>query len=119
MDFSTSRTRVISNLDAFGYKRKGDGDFIVVKLPLFSSIRIIFSQESVSLEPRFGNVGRTSSSWTFMLAAVAVASLVSWIEMKSGPVLMYIVLAGAVWDVYRYILTESMITRIQNWLEPA
>ena len=119
MDFSESRERIVTKFHAFGYKVRDEGDFIVVSLPLFSKIRIAFGPESIDVSPRFGALSRGLTTWTILLAALGCAGLL-WMDSLPTHRVAYVsflVLVGALWDVYRYVLTENMITRIHYWLE--
>ncbi len=127
---TTAELRV--KLEQLGYSVSEDKSWIVVRLPLFCSVRISHNSQTFLFDPRFGIAGRSTATWMlFILAFLMLLSfllipdlLVLLTEKRSAlpfltlPGLRIFIVCGFIlafiWDIYRYILTEQFITRAQH-----
>ncbi len=116
MDESLAELR--QTLDRLGYVVVPHGDHLCVRLPLAASIRIYSSTERVRLVSRFGPFGRMSA--VLATAAVGVAALAGALATFGlGPaalVVAFLAVVGLAHDGYRFVLTESCTTRLQQLL---
>lgn len=119
-------------LEQLGYNVKEDKSWIVIRLPLFCSVRMSHDRHSFIFDLRFGIASRSTATW--MLFILAFLMLLSFLIIPELVVLLtekraalpFFTLPGLrlfigcgfilafIWDVYRYILTEQSITRAQH-----
>lgn len=89
-------------------------DHVCVRLPLLTSVRVRYDGARLTFDPRFGASSRTASTATAFVAASSVIVGMAVVGTDL-PVLMAAgtisVLASA-YDVMRYIVTESAISRV-------
>ena len=111
-------TELRQTLDRLGYVVVPHGDHLCVRLPLGASVRIYASSGRVRLVPRFGPFGRMTGVLT--TSAVGVAALAgALVTLGLGPVALvagFLGVVGLAHDGYRFVLTESCATRLQQLL---
>jgi len=105
-------------LDRLGYVVVPHGDYLCVRLPLAASVRVYSSNGRVRLVSRFGPFGRMSA--VLVTAGVGVAALAGALATFGlGPaalVVAFLAVVGLAHDGYRFVLTESCTTRLQQLL---
>ena len=105
-------------LDRLGYVVVPHGDHLCVRLPLAASVRVYSSNGRLRLVSRFGPFGRMTG--VLATAAVGVAALAGTLAMIGlGPVALvvgFLAVVGLAHDGYRFVLTESCMTRLQQLL---
>lgn len=105
-------------LDRLGYVVVPHGDHLCVRLPLAASVRVYSSSGRLRLVSRFGPFGRMTA--VLVTAAVGVAALagalaafgVGTVAIVAG----FLAVVGLAHDGYRFVLTESCTTRLQQLL---
>ena len=128
MNADTPLADLRSRLSRLGYSVHEVGSGFAVRLPLICSVRIFPRGDALVFEPRFGRVRRSTATWwmfflTMLLWTVTLAYL--FVTSRLGiPIVEHRVLLlifglvaamfSYVWDVYRYLLTESFVTRAQS-----
>lgn len=94
-------------------------DHVCVRLPLLCSVRVRYDGARLTCEPRFGALGRTSATSVKLNGgAVGVATLlgtagITPLTLAAG----FLVGLAAAYDVIRYVLTESTVTRVMTLWE--
>jgi len=105
-------------LDRLGYVVVPHGDHLCVRLPLAASVRVYSSNGRLRLVPRFGPFGRMTA--VLATAAVGVAALVGALTTvgvgSAALVVGFLAVVGLAHDGYRFVLTESCTTRLQQLL---
>ena len=105
-------------LDRLGYVVVPHGDHLCVRLPLAASVRVYSSNGRVRLVSRFGPFGRMTA--VLATAVVGVAALAGALAVLGlGPVALvagFLAVVGLAHDGYRFVLTESCMTRLQQLL---
>jgi len=118
MGVDNSLAELRQTLDRFGYVVVPHGDHLCVRLPLAASVRIYSSSGRVRLVPRFGPFGRmTGVLATAVVGIAAVAGALATLGL--GPVAGvagFLGMVGLAHDGYRFVLTESCATRLQQLL---
>ena len=131
MDIDTPLTDLRSRLSRLGYNVEEVDSGFTVRLPLICSVRIFRRGDALVFEPRFGRARRSTATWLLFfgtmllwvvtLAYLATASLLGFPIVKHRVLLLVFALVGAVfahiWDVYRYVITESFVSRAQALAE--
>ena len=111
-------TELRQTLDRLGYVVVPHGDHLCVRLPLGASVRIYSSSGRVRFVSRFGPFGRTTG--VLATGAVGVAAVAgALVTLGLGPVALiagFLGLVGLAHDGYRFVLTESCATRLQQLL---
>jgi hypothetical protein len=105
-------------LERLGYVVVPHGDHLCVRLPLAASVRVYSSSGRLRLVSRFGPFGRMTG--VLATGAVGVAALVGALATVGlGPVAVvvgFLAVTGLAHDGYRFVLTESCVTRLQQLL---
>ena len=104
-------------LDRLGYVVVPHGDHLCVRLPLGASVRVYSSTGRLRLVSRFGPFGRMTG--VLATATVGVAGLAGALAaLGLGPALVvgFLAVVGLAHDGYRFVLTESCMTRLQQLL---
>jgi hypothetical protein len=115
-----------THLAELGYRTRPNVDGFSVRLPLFSSVAINVTGDAVRVVPRFGFASRTVATW-MMFGVLMLASLGVFLGAALAPArfsdlplmpalgawVLYTLLIGAIWDGFRYIITENMVTKIE------
>jgi len=103
-------------LDRLGYVVVPHGDHLCVRLPLAASVRIYSSSGRLRLVSRFGPFGRMTG--VLVTAAVGVGALAGALALLGvGSVALvvgFLGVTGLAHDGYRFVLTESCTTRLQQ-----
>lgn len=110
-------TDLRQTLDRLGYVVVPHGDHLCVRLPLLASVRIYSSNGRLRLVSRFGPFGRTSG--VLATGAVGVAAVAGALTLLGPPVALvaaFLGVAGLAHDGYRFVLTESCVSRLQQLL---
>ena len=111
-------TELRQTLDRLGYVVVPHGDHLCVRLPLAASVRVYSSNGRLRLVSRFGPFGRMTA--VLATAAVGVAGLAGALAtLGLGPgalVVGFLAVTGLAHDGYRFVLTESCVTRLQQLL---
>ena len=114
----TSLAELRQTLDRLGYVVVPHGDHLCVRLPLAASIRVYSSSGRLRLVPRFGPFGRMTA--VLVTAAVGVGALAAALTMlgvgAAALVVAFLAVVGLAHDGYRFVLTESCTTRLQQLL---
>jgi len=90
-------------------------DHVCVRLPLLSSVRVRYDGERLACEPRFGALGRTAATVVTVggggLGAATFLALagITPATLAGG----FLVGLAGIYEVMRYVLTESAVTRVQ------
>jgi len=125
----SERDQLVVQLESAGYRAKRhSAGRVVVSLPLFCSVNInIGPADFWRLTPRFGFVNRSSAVW-LQLAIYLVFPPLTFALLGEGSYRLYIVafqaycfVLAAIWDGYRFVLTEGVMTRlstIQTGIDP-
>jgi hypothetical protein len=104
-----------AELERLGYIVVPHGDHICVRLPLLASVTIYEREGHLRLEPQFGPFKRSTA---LTIGAVGIPTTIAAVIgiIGGGPATL-VVAAGAaaylVTDLYRLILTESCVGRLQ------
>lgn len=91
-------------------------DHVCVRLPLLSSVRVRYDGERLTCEPRFGALGRTAATVVAIggggLGAATFLALagITPATLAGG----FLVGLAGIYEVMRYVLTESAVTRVQT-----
>ena len=105
-------------LDRLGYVVVPHGDHLCVRLPLAASVRVYSSNGRLRLVSRFGPFGRMTG--VLATGAVGVGAVAGALAMLGlGPVALvagFLGVVGLAHDGYRFVLTESCTTRLQQLL---
>ena len=104
-------------LDRLGYVVVPHGDHLCVRLPLAASVRVYSSSGRWRLVSRFGPFGRTTG--VLATGALSVAAVAGALALLAPPVALvagFLGLVGLAHDGYRFVLTESCATRLQQLL---
>ena len=110
-------TELRQTLDRLGYVVVPHKDHLCVRLPLAASVRVYSSAGRVRLVSRFGPFGRTTGVLvTGALSVVAVAGALALLAPPVALVAGFLGLVGLAHDGYRFVLTESCTTRLQQLL---
>lgn len=94
-------------------------DHVCVRLPLLSSVRVRYDGERLACEPRFGALGRTAATVVTVggggLGAATFLALagITPATLAGG----FLVGLAGVYEVMRYVLTESTVTRVMTLWE--
>lgn len=110
-------TELRQTLDRLGFVVVPHGDHLCVRLPLAASVRVYSSNGRVRLVSRFGPFGRMTA--VLATGAVGVAALAGALAMFGLPVAVvtgFLAVVGLAHDGYRFVLTESCTTRLQQLL---
>ena len=126
LNLSQTLTATNQELCKLGYTVEDIASGISVRLPLFCSVRIYYDGKILRFEPRFGMISRSNATWLFFvllsLNLFVVTCLTAYpffsdsLRFFSDGLRFFIgvtIVWSVVWDVYRYILTENLITRAQ------
>jgi hypothetical protein len=120
MSVSQELLNISAKLSQLGFTVQSADTRITIRLPLYCSVRISYEGQNLRMEPRFGYTHRSVESWigfalfaviwlgyrfTAMGSSITIASLI-WI----GFLLVFYI----VWDINRYIITESAIAQIRQ-----
>lgn len=99
---------------AMGYKARNFEGGIEVRLPLCCSVRIEPEGDCFRFTPRFGAMGRAGAIWVDTFVSLVLLLLAVSPEFIHGwkVILLGCAVLAAVWDVFRMILTEGLITRL-------
>jgi len=118
MGVDNSLTELRQTLDRLGYVVVPHGDHLCVRLPLAASVRIYSSSGRLRLVSRFGPFGRTTGVLATGVGSVAAVVAVL-ATLGLGPVALvagFLGVIGLAHDGYRFVLTESCATRLQQLL---
>jgi hypothetical protein len=101
-------------LEAAGMVAAVHADHLCVRLPLLASVRVRYDGARLSFEPRFGAASRTVATISTFgsVSALLVGMTLAGI---AAPALVAVGAFGALasaYDVMRYVVTESAITRV-------
>ena len=111
-------TELRQTLERLGYVVVPHGDHLCVRLPLAASVRVYSSNGRLRLVSRFGPFGRMTA--VLATAAVGVAGLagaLATLGLGTGAfVVGFLAVTGLAHDGYRFVLTESCVTRLQQLL---
>ena len=110
-------TELRQTLDRLGYVVVPHGDHLCVRLPLAASVRVYSSNGRLRLVSRFGPFGRMTA--VLATGAVGVAALAGAVALFGLPVAVvtgFLAMVGLAHDGYRFVLTESCTTRLQQLL---
>ena len=111
-------TELRQTLDRLGYVVVPHGDHLCVRLPLAASVRVYSSNGRLRLVSRFGPFGRMTG--VLATAAVGVGVVVGALATVGlGAVALvagFLGVVGLAHDGYRFVLTESCTTRLQQLL---
>ena len=103
-------------LDRLGVVAVEHPDHLCVRLPLLCSVRVRYDGARMTCEPRFGALERTrATAVTIGGGALGAATFLAFAGLTPATVAagFLVGLAGA-YDVMRYVLTESTVTRVQT-----
>lgn len=107
-------------LTKLGYSVETKGETILVKLPLFCSVSVSLSDDTLKCDARFGFVGRTLATWLNCLIVPYIFLYISWTIKANNLYIAFIgisILLIGIWEVFRYILTQSFINLVQQiWI---
>ena len=111
-------TELRQTLDRLGYVVVPHGDHLCVRLPLGASVRIYSSTGRVRLVSRFGPFGRTTGVLATAAAGVGVlAAALATFGLGPGALIAgFLGMVGLAHDGYRFVLTESCASRLQQLL---
>jgi hypothetical protein len=113
---------IVEDLRVLGYNAVPNSQGCKIKLPLWSSVTIMFQQDSIRFLPKVGRTSLTVSTWGSLLLLVVTFSLFSsnfeaaspnnifWVSM------FFFSIVDLVWSGYSYILTESATSTVRNLL---
>ena len=89
-------------------------DHLCVRLPLLASVRLRFDGTRLTVDPRFGAASRTvATASTFgSVSALVVGMAVSGVALPAIVAVGAIGVLASAYDVMRFIVTESAITRV-------
>ena len=107
-------------LEKLGYKTREHENGIVIILPLQCSIVVDFEEDKVRCQPKFNKVRRSTATWMNLSVGMLIATVFIFFvndELRLTVFLLWMFLMAGIWDLYRYILTEQMITRIWNFVK--
>jgi len=101
-------------LEAAGVVAAVHADHLCVRPPLLSSVRVRYDGARLTFDPRSGAVSRTLGTATVVLASiVAVAAVIAWgVALPTVVGVGVLAALSGVFDVMRYVVTESAITRV-------
>jgi hypothetical protein len=111
-------TELRQTLDRLGYVVVPHGDHLCVRLPLAASVRVYSSLGRMRLVPRFGPFGRTTGVVATAVVGVGVVAG-ALATLGAGSVALvaaFLGVIGLAHDGYRFVLTESCATRLQQLL---
>jgi hypothetical protein len=101
-------------LDAAGVVVAVHSDHLCVRLTLLASVRVRYDGTRLAFEPRFGAVPRaTATASTFFAGTAGIIALIvtgAALPMTIGVGVLGVL--GSAFDVMRYVVTESAITRV-------
>ena len=106
-------------LEGLGVVAVEHPDHLCVRLPLICSVRVRYDGARLTTEPRFGALGRTRATAVLMGGgATAVGTLLSTRGVTPTTLAVGLLVGlAASYEVMRYVLTESTVTRVQTlWL---
>lgn len=109
-------------LRALGHEVRDTTDGFRVVLPLFTSVDVSISDGKLTARARSGNMSRTSAAsltlGTLALVPILfvipgfVDSVNSWLS-EFATWLRYVFVLAAIWEVLRFIVSESMVVRVE------
>jgi hypothetical protein len=109
-------------LRALGYEICDTADGFRVVLPLFTSVDVTASNGELRVRARSGRMSRASAA-SLTFGSVALVPLLFVIPGFIGPMdlwlsefatwLRYVFVLAAVWEVLRFIVSESMVIRVE------
>jgi hypothetical protein len=104
-----------SRLERLGYVVVPHGDYLCVRLALFSSVRVYERGGQLELRPRFGPFGRTGGLLaTSAITAGAVGGSAFALGMAPlTAVVAFLGVVGLAHDACRFVVTEGAMTRLQ------
>ena len=111
-------TELRQALDRLGYVVVPHGDHLCVRLPLAASVRVYSSNGRLRLVSRFGPFGRTTGVLATAVAGLGVVAG-ALATLGLGPLALvagFLGVVGLAHDGYRFVLTESCATRLQQLL---
>ena len=88
-----------------------------IRLPLMCRVTVAFHEEAIRLLPEFGLVSRTATTWGtllmggILLIVIYTADAGTLTPLGFGIILL--AMGALVWDVYRYVVTESAIMTVR------
>ena len=91
-----------------------------IRLPLMCRVTVAFHEQAIRLLPEFGLFSRTAATWgtstmvAILLIVVYTADAGTLMPLGFGIILLY--MGALVWDVYRYVVTESAIMTVRYLL---
>ena len=110
-------TDLRQTLDRLGYVVVPHGDHLCVRLPLAASVRVYSSSGRLRLVSRFGPFGRmTGVLATGAVGVAALAGALATLGLPVAVVVGFLGVVGLAHDGYRFVLTESCMTRLQQLL---
>ena len=109
---------IADDLRMLGYDTTVEGGRLSIRLSWACRVNVEFQDDAVRFSVRFGFVSRTALAWGDSLSwAVLFFFVVSRTEAGGDPQwglgLIFLALGSAVWNVYRYIATESAINTVR------
>ncbi len=113
-------TELKEKILTLGYRVETKGDTLFVKLPLFSSVSISSSGDTIKCIAKFGKVKRSIATW---INSILFPSLLIMLWFTESSLLFigfmaFMFLSAGLWDIYRYILTQNFINLAQHiWFE--
>jgi len=113
---------VKQQLHALGYEVRDTAEGFRVVLPLFTSVDVSSSDGRLRARARSGSMSRAAAA-SLTLATLALLPLLfvipgvvdpadSWLP-EFATWLRYVFVLAAVWEVLRFIVSESMVLRVE------
>ena len=120
MSVSQELLNISAKLSQLGFTIQSADARITIRLPLYCSVRISYEGQDLRIEPRFGYMHRSVESWIdFALFAVIwlgyrFTAMGSSITINSLIWIGFLLVFYIVWDINRYIITESAMAQIRQ-----
>lgn len=114
--------RVEHQLRALGYKTRDTADGFRVLLPLFTSVDVSTSDGALRARARSGNMSRAAATSLTLgtLALLPVLFVIPGFVDPTSPWLSefatwlrYVFVLAAIWEVLRFVVSESMVLRVE------
>jgi hypothetical protein len=103
-------------LDRLGYKVVPHGDHLCVRLPLFASVRVRYSDGRFQFSPQFGPFSRgVGLAVTSMITSVGVlGAAIAGVPEAIHFAVAFVGLTALAHDACRFVVTEGALTRLQQ-----
>lgn len=111
---------IAEDLRMLGYDVAVGERGLKIRLPLMCRVTVAFHEEAIRLLPEFGLFSRTAATWVTSLMVVVLLIVVYRAEAGTltqlGFGIVLLAIGALVWDVYRYVVTESAIMTVRYLL---